>query len=574
MFFVPLQPHFYMIMINKYISTWIIALVLLLMACSDGEVMDRLDHIKSVGDSDPVTALAMLDSLEVNIRQESEYVKNKYDLLRVRLNDKADNMPSSDIMIKQLLAYFAKEGTTREKQEVNYYAGSVYRDLQDTPRALEYFFKSLDYAMENDGCDSIMLRNTYSNLNYLYYGVQDYPNALDMALKELETCQKTKSDVILPYMHIGTSYRAMGNYRQAEAAFDSAYAHVIHSNNTAKHQNMLIYLLNDYSELKCFTKAKDCLSRIDVNPLEDFSGFPCMAFARYYEMVGKNDSAAIYCKHVLDDGTDIENKYDAARFIFYIYGKSGDINNASHYAEIFMQLSDSLDFGKRQEQAATVNNRYQYHLDQKKEQELQEKEKRYKSTLVIISLLAILLVSIAYILYIRRRNKHLHEVVRLSAELQRVSGDEQQLRKDIEQKESELEKSKKSLEKTSEELNDVKKMNQNMTFIKLLHQSELEGKAEDVIYAIRQSSTGKKNMKAADWKQLYQAVDELYPTFKDRLLKELGTFTEQQMQVCYLMRIGLSKPQIQNMTNLSRVTVWRWVKKYDWVLTPDNEAVD
>ena len=450
MFFVPLQPHFYMIMINKYISTWIIALVLLLMACSDGEVMDRLDHIKSVGDSDPVTALAMLDSLEVNIRQESEYVKNKYDLLRVRLNDKADNMPSSDIMIKQLLAYFAKEGTTREKQEVNYYAGSVYRDLQDTPRALEYFFKSLDYAMENDGCDSIMLRNTYSNLNYLYYGVQDYPNALDMALKELETCQKTKSDVILPYMHIGTSYRAMGNYRQAEAAFDSAYAHVIHSNNTAKHQNMLIYLLNDYSELKCFTKAKDCLSRIDVNPLEDFSGFPCMAFARYYEMVGKNDSAAIYCKRVLDDGTDIENKYDAARFIFYIYGKSGDINNASHYAEIFMQLSDSLDFGKRQEQAATVNNRYQYHLDQKKELELQEKEKRYKSTLVIVSLLAILLVSIAYILYIGRRNKHLHEVVRLSAELQRVSDDEQQLRRDIEQKESELEKSKKSLEKTSE----------------------------------------------------------------------------------------------------------------------------
>ena len=58
---------------------------------------------------------------------------------------------------------------------------------------------------------------------------------------------------------------------------------------------------------------------------------------------------------------------------------------------------------------------------------------------------------------------------------------------------------------------------------------------------------------------------------EDLLLKELGTFTEQQMQVCYLMRIGLAKPQIQNMTNLSRATVWRWVKKYDWVLTSDND---
>jgi DNA-binding NarL/FixJ family response regulator len=83
---------------------------------------------------------------------------------------------------------------------------------------------------------------------------------------------------------------------------------------------------------------------------------------------------------------------------------------------------------------------------------------------------------------------------------------------------------------------------------------------------------GKKYMKSADWKQLYQAIDELYPLFKNKLLIELGTFTEQQMQVCYLMRAGLSKPQIQNMTNLSRVTVWRWVKKYDWVLTPDEDS--
>lgn len=113
------------------------------------------------------------------------------------------------------------------------------------------------------------------------------------------------------------------------------------------------------------------------------------------------------------------------------------------------------------------------------------------------------------------------------------------------------------------------KQEQNKAFIQLLHQSELEEKAEDVVYAVRQSSAGKREMTSAEWKRLYQAVDELYPSFKDRILRELGTFTEQQQQVCYLMRIGLSKPQIQNMTNLSRVTVWRWVKKFDWVFEPE-----
>ena len=107
---------------------------------------------------------------------------------------------------------------------------------------------------------------------------------------------------------------------------------------------------------------------------------------------------------------------------------------------------------------------------------------------------------------------------------------------------------------------------QNKRVIKMLHQSELAGKAEDVILAIRQSSIGKGEMTAADWKKLYQAVDELYPSFKDRLLQELGTFTQQQMQVCYLMRIGLTNSQIHNITKVSRATVWRWVKKLESVI--------
>ena len=119
----------------------------------------------------------------------------------------------------------------------------------------------------------------------------------------------------------------------------------------------------------------------------------------------------------------------------------------------------------------------------------------------------------------------------------------------------------------------LEKIEQNKTFVNLLHKTELEGKAEDVIHAITQSATGKKDMKPSDWKRLYQAVDELYPFFKDRMLIELGTFTEKQMQVCYLMRAGLTNHQIQNITSLSRVTVWRWTNKYSWVAATGEYAI-
>ena len=75
-------------------------------------------------------------------------------------------------------------------------------------------------------------------------------------------------------------------------------------------------------------------------------------------------------------------------------------------------------------------------------------------------------------------------------------------------------------------------------------------------------------MTAASWRKLYRAVDELHPEFRNQLSAQFGKLNDQQLKVCYLMKIGLSNLQIRNMTNLSRVTVWRWVKKYNWILFP------
>ena len=522
-------------------------LLLLLASCSNETIMRRMEQIKTFGNENPREALAMLDSLDVS--GESEYARNKYSLLHIRLSDKAYIVPSSDEEIKRLVEYFEAEGSIPEKQEVYFYAGSTYRDLQDTPRALENFFKSLDFALDYPKeCDPIMLRNTYSNLNYLFYIVQDYANAVKYGKKELESCRQTEKDVVLPFMHLGASYAARDSVPQAVAALDSAFARIIQSGDIHGYQESLGFLLLNYSYLKELQRAKDCSLLIEGNTLEEYNPTACTAFGCYYEELGKYDSAAIYYEKILEDSTNIPNVYEAAKHLFKICVETGDKAKAERYAEIYMEMSSEIDFGKRQELAASVNNQYKYHLDQKEEQRLKDERERYRRILLLLAPCFLLLVSVAYILYIRRRNKHLQDVVALSSELKRLSEEEERLRDMVKEKQE-----------------------QNKAILQFLHQSELEGKAEDVIQAVRQSSSGKRDMTSADWKQLYQAVDELYPSFKDRLSKELGSFTEQQMQVCYLMRIGLTNPQIQNMTNLSRSTVWRWVQRYDWVHSMENK---
>ena len=582
---------------KHFLGYFFVLMILILASCSKDHSLSRMEQIKVIGDNDPNMALSMLDSLEIEVREKNDYIKNKYDLLRIRLNDKAYKMPTSDIMVRKLVAYFENNGTIADKQEVYYYAGSVYRDLQDTPRALEHFFKSLDYASENPKeCDSVMLSNTYSNINYLQYKVQNFNESLKAALKELEISKKTNTDVATPFSHLGVSYQALKKNKEAEEAYDSVFARIVQSQSEFARQDIILVLLHHYSELKAMSKARDCVKLIKGNPLEGEPTYACVALGEYYRTLGMVDSAAVFFERVLDGTTDLYVKYDVAKLMFNMYNDAGDKENSKRYADIFMWLSDSLDFGKRQELAATVNNAYQYHLDQKREQDLKEEKERYKSLSIIAFLAASLLASVGYIFNFKRKQRHLKEVAALSSELQRVSDDDKKLREDIKRKEKVLAESRESLKRSSRELDDVKKKlqlvnqelsentealkkteeqleekkEQNKTFIKLLHQSDFEGKAEDVIRAVRAASKGKKEMTLAEWKQLYNAVDELYPTFHEAILKQHRRVSDKEMQVLYLIRIGLSKQQIINMTDLARVTIWRWEKKFDWVLTSDE----
>ena len=524
-------------------------LLVSLLSCGRSRYIDALDNIKRVGDSNPDTALLMLDSLAAGVRGESEYVRNKYELLKIRLCDKAYRPATSDVAIRNLMRYFGDKGSSLEKQEVFYYAGSVYRDLCDTPRALEYFLNSLDYAQSGMVYDTVMLRNTYSNLNDLYYNVQDYGNAALMARKELEVCRLLDSDRLIPYLHLCSSYIGLDSLSLASAATDSAFNIFRASSVHERNNDDLVYVLYYYSMINNKRMASLCHTMI-MKDSSICSGFiPSLFFAYYYDCVEKKDSAIAYCEKALELSESLEERYDATKLLFALNKSNGDDKTACRLAYSYMQLSDSLDFGKRQEKAAQINNQHKYYIDKNREQTLSEQKEKYRRTLYLVSFIAIMLLCLGYVIHITRRNRQLNKILSLNVEIERVSLQENNLRDELARKESEL----------------YEKMAQNKTLVRLLHQSELTDKAEEVIESIRQVSNGEKTMSQSDWDQLFTAVNALYPDFKEQMVNKCDALTEQQIQFCYLLRIGLSNVQIKNVTNMSRVTVWRWMKKFEWI---------
>lgn len=560
---------------------------------NSSKVSNKIDYIKSIGDTNPSLAMSMLDSLDINIRNQPERVIKKFDLLRLRVQDKAYITATSDIAAKQLVTYFEKNGTALEKQEAYFYAGSVYRDLQDTPRALKYFFKALEIAENSKQFDTVMQRNTFSNLHYLYFNVQDYPKAYEYAMKEYKLSQSINKMELTCLMHLGMSLTVLDSIKQAKEIYKIALDTISSNPQLKEDHEVLCSLLFNFSYLKDSVQASRCYKLLQDLNLDDSNDAKNYAYGEFFLLVGKKETAICAFNRILHNKTDLLRMYDASKALFHIYNEGKQVVEANKMANLFVSLCDSIDLGKRQELAATVKNEYQYHKDQQREQKIINEKERLQSWLIIsvAAIVIILLIAVAFIFY--KRYTYLNRLLAISNDLNDLSVAKQQLQTNIKKKEEELLASQSLLDKRDLELKSVKnqlkdlngeltkydeklkekeqmlseKIAQSQTFLNLLHQTELEEKAEDVIFNIRQSSEGKKHMTTTNWKQLYKAVDELYPAFKDQLMKELGSFSEQQMQVCYLMRIGLSKPQIQNITNLSRVTIWRWVKKFNWIQT-------
>ena len=526
--------------------------LLLLISCSDNPQLQKLNAIKAVGDKNPVKAMHMLDSLQEELEGASKYVTMKQTMLKMRLNDKADVIPTSDDDARAIVQYFDKYGTNNDKQEAYFYAGSTYRDLKDMPRALEHFLKSKSLAEGEQWCDSIMLRNTYSSLNALYYIVQDYKNALEAAKKEYEVSSKVGPLSVIPIIHLGASYLHVHNKECAYRAFCEALDTLKHMDVNDIAQRDVYSLLYDFSFLKKQAEADYCYSLITSQkyvPTPAEEGF----LGEYYTFNNKIDSAIICFRNELKSSDDWICKHDAAINIMYLRIIHKIDSGVMDDLRTFIEISDSVDLGKRQEMAATTNNMFQYHRNQMAEQKLIDEKDQYKSWMILFGCF-VLFVALSLAYYnTRKKNKHLQELLHMSSEISTLQSRNKKAKEELDALEKENAAAQARLEDKKAE---------NKALISMLHKAELEEKAEDIVQSIKKASMGLHHMTADEWQKFYHAVDELQPELMEKLLQHSKRFSEEQKQFYYLKSIGLTNTQIENLTGLPHVTVWRWAKKF------------
>lgn len=568
---------------------FLLLFALLAAACDNhyDQLLHELHTIRRVSDTAPARAQHMLDSIEMKVYLDgAEPLRHKYELLAVRLMDKSHHIDCTAGEMVALVRYFEDHGSVRERQEVYYYTARVFQQQGKTAKATDWFLRTVRLSERTKDSDPVVLQRAYSQLAWLKNATHDHATALFYARQERETAAATGRSKVFCAFNAGVAYAKLDSLPQARAAFCACLAD-IDSLDRVQTPYYIQTLLYHFSRLGDLAHATACYNRLRSAPrqAQNLSPRYHRALAAYATLCGDTDSAIAHLCAITHGPADLQMRYEALRDLVGAYNKRGDRTNANRCGQQLAGIIDSVGAQRRQETAGNLQNLHQLLQEREQERETLADREMLRNTLIGAFGGLVILVLAVVVYYVRRQNKLLHRVAQDAQEMKSSREEQLSLREELERRTEELRQTQAAVEQTNEELRQMSeeaaqneaalkaarqrlrdKAEQNRMFVGLLRQSRLEEDAADVVANVRKYATGKGTMQATEWRDLYGAVENLQPGFHDMLAETLGKLTEAQTQLCYLMVIGVQRADIQRMVDMSRVTLWRWIKRLEPLL--------
>lgn len=552
---------------TKYIPCLLLITILSIISCSkstDTGLLSRLSDIQAMGDSCPLKAILRLDSIKPLFEEESEYARNKMALLDIRLHDKAFIAHTNDSTIKAVCRFFENQGSARDKQEAYYYMGSVYRDLNDYPNAVTYFLKSIKLAEDKTVIDNALLENACSQLSHLYHMQFNYAEALDVALKGLHIAEKSRTADERTYMGVASSYYEINDMLNCLLFCNKAISIIENKGIKKENADIVSRAMSLYAAAGCHEDSKKCLNLLNSLKENERPRNYLASLAKYCTRYVSKDSAAIIVERIFEKTGDIQELYDVSKWLTGYYSNKGDYENATKYAMYFIRVNKTLIENRKFEHTTNAKNIFRYQRDKEEELRIIEQGRKDRYYLILgISVSLILLLAGAVIYY--RRKKMLLEII-LNKE-----NDIKHVKSVVRDKEQELVSLNLKNESLSEQLEHAKDefkmlVSQNRELTKLSLMNNVPDDAKDIIEKARRTSKGKYRLDDDEWKELLGAIDRMFPEFTYEVQSKFKKISEPVLRVCYLRKIGLSAPEIVNLTDYPRQTVWDRIKRIEMIM--------
>lgn len=397
-----------------------------LVGCHDDKQYDDLlqqaDSIMNIDDDSAKVAIKLLDKVKPQLNDFSKAQRMRYQLLYHKAKNKADILFSSDSIMKNVVAYYEKHGTSNERMLAYYMLGCVYRDIHEAPLALEYYNKATEQAdTVSQDCDYSTLYRIYSQMGVLFekqylfnqefiaynkatkyaYMAKDTLNALLCYMNSYIDLNQNDS-IIARNLRAANLLRKHGYNYYANMAFGSNYPYYIKK--------------NDYIKAKeAFEEYKKINFEGNSN-YKDASAYLLYNEGMYYLFANQLDSAHISFQKSYIYAQSYSNKCAATKGLAKYYTKTNHSALAAKYALLSSEYNDSSLYELRESQLQQMQAMYDYSRNQKLAKEAEYKAKQRLNTIYLIIISSCLILLSAVYIYrknIRKRNHKLLVAQRL-----------------------------------------------------------------------------------------------------------------------------------------------------------------
>jgi len=512
--------------------------------------------------------------LKDSVQNSSEYVRQKYNLLTIRLRDKNDEIPASPDSATKVLAYFAGRKNAVDKERACYYLGSTYRDLKDYPRAVNCFLEAVEVARQGKGSDTLVWQNALSQLRNLYMLQLDYEEELSAGLQTVEQARQSGQKLGWHLMDVATAYEHLDDTLQCLQYCNQAYQVYQEEGFPQKYGSSYAYMLAVYAKYGHYAKVEALLQHLLQLPEDRRPENYELCLARFHEKVAHTDSALLHYKAYYDHTGSLSGRYEASAGLQRCHLLKGDYPQAALWGCRLNETNDSIIAQRAFAETQRARDAYLYYRDKEAEQAIVLRDERIILMSTVAGLALLCLVSGLAAFYSFRKKKFMEEMVGKDKLLRSVKEEIQRRQEELELKQQEIEQlgrqldeaeqtiaaSKRQMEDAMKELEQRTMVNRELTRIALMNNAA--GKAENVIAYFRKVASGKSVLKDAAWEDLMTAIETLYPGFLEKVQVRLKRqLREPLLHTICLLKIGLKPAQIAKVMDAKIQTVWNRVKR-------------
>lgn len=553
---------------------YIIAFVCVFVSCSSPKYRKALVDADSLAYIAPKRAIAMLDSMEIYMQNASEEELMYYRLLCIKASDKAYVIHKSDSLILSLVEYYETRGDRHLLPEAYYYAGRVYSDLNDAPRALRYYQEALNLVS-----DCRLKGHLYFQTGNLLLNQALYNQAISIYKKSLESYTLLGDSINITHTlrNLAYTYNKCGEKDSAIFYYHKSYSFASKMNAVNLKKNIMAQMSSFYIEAKDFVKAEKYLfARLNEHDSIDLSPNYCMALKIYMGM-GRYGSARFYAEELLKFGT-VYAKQTASRSLTELALMQRDYEGASRYLRLFNEYTDSVRNITATETVNRMNSLYNYNIREKENLMLRAENSRKLSIIVLVISVTCIIVVISVTYIIRNRQKQKMQAERLN-----------RMRKELfEQSEEYVRRNEEKIIELEGELKRISKEN-------LLLADRIEEQRTDLILANEMAVSKQKKCEAAririqssdiygviqdyikrgrvltirEWDELDLVINQEIDGFRKNLYGYY-TISRHEYHVCMLIRIGIAPKDMAELLGCTASAVSKVRKRLQNKLFSDS----